>query len=76
MAALNSPSASLSHAKELLGRAVKLDEAKRYAESLICYEEAIQILIRNMSGQYQGNLPSAFDSRCARAVVCCLVRYI
>ena len=48
MAAVSSP--SLLHAKDLLTRAVQLDEAKRYAEALICYEEAIQILIRSVSG--------------------------
>lgn len=39
-------------AKDLLKRAVELDNAQRYTESLICYEEGIQNLLRAMSTRY------------------------
>ena len=35
-------------AKDLLKRAVELDNAQRYTEALICYEEGIQNLLRAM----------------------------
>ncbi len=35
-------------ARDLLARAVELDHSMRYSESLICYEEGIQNLLRTM----------------------------
>ena len=40
----------LQSARSLLARAVELDTAQRYSESLICYEEAIQMLIKCIPG--------------------------
>ena len=41
---------TLQSASDLLKRAVELDTALKYSESLICYEEGIQMLIRLMRG--------------------------
>ena len=40
----------LQSAQSLLARAVELDTAQRYSEALICYEEAIQMLIKCIPG--------------------------
>ena len=40
----------LQSARSLLARAVELDTAQRYSEALICYEEAIQMLIKCIPG--------------------------
>ena len=40
----------LQSARNLLARAVELDTAQRYSEALICYEEAIQMLIKCIPG--------------------------
>lgn len=38
-------------AKDLLKRAVELDSAGKYSESLICYEEGIQNILRAIGGK-------------------------
>ena len=43
---------TLQSASDLLKRAVELDTALKYSESLICYEEGIQMLIRLMRGEF------------------------
>lgn len=42
---------TLQSAGDLLRRAVELDTAMKYSESLVCYEEGIQVLIRLMPGK-------------------------
>ncbi len=37
-------------AKDLLKRAVELDSAHKYSEALICYEQGVQNLLRQMKG--------------------------
>ena len=52
---------SLQSAQSLLSRAVELDTAQRYSEALICYEEAIQMLIKCIPGnvhEYLSNIGS------------------
>ena len=44
---------TLQSASDLLKRAVELDTALKYSESLICYEEGIQMLIRLMRGGFR-----------------------
>ena len=34
----------------IIKRAIELDSTKRYTESLICYQEGIQILMQAMKG--------------------------
>ena len=46
---------TLQSASDLLKRAVELDTALKYSESLICYEEGIQMLIRLMRGGFPNN---------------------
>lgn len=42
---------TLQSAGDLLKRAIELDTAMKYSESLVCYEEGIQVLIRLMRGE-------------------------
>ena len=37
-------------AKDLLKRAVELDAAQKYSEALVCYEQGVQNLLRQMKG--------------------------
>ena len=48
----------LQSARSLLARAVELDTAQRYSEALICYEEAIQMLIKCIPGNNANNAVS------------------
>ena len=53
----------LQSARSLLARAVELDTAQRYSEALICYEEAIQMLIKCIPGNNAVSGDSAVSER-------------
>lgn len=41
---------AMDAAKDLLKRAVELDTAQKYSEAMICYEQGVQNLLRQMKG--------------------------
>ena len=44
----------MERAASILTRAADLDKAHRYSESLICYQEGIQLLLDALKGTYVG----------------------